>query len=94
MKDTLVHLRILTATLSMMIVAAAEAESSRDTNGQALASTKAGQSERVRILPDQQRGEIRFEIDGQPVLRVTSQSIIVSGSVIYTGVIQDTGSGN
>jgi hypothetical protein len=27
----------------------------------------------------------------QPVLRVTSQSIIVSGSVIYRGVLQDIG---
>lgn len=50
--------------------------------------------ERVQVVTDQQRGEVRFVIDGQPVLRVTSESIIVSGSVIYSGVVQDGGSGN
>jgi hypothetical protein len=48
--------------------------------------------QRVEIIPDQEKGEVRFVIDGQRVMRVTSQSIIVSGDVIYSGFIQDTGS--
>lgn len=80
MKDDHVNLWQLAATLTVIFVASAHADMARP--------------ERVQVVTDQQRGEVRFVIDGQPVLRVTSQSIIVSGSVIYTGVINDIGNGN
>lgn len=53
----------------------------------------AGESarQRVVIIPDQQKGEVQFVIDVQPVMRVTSQSLIVSGDIIYSGVMQDVG---
>ena len=60
-------------------------------SGQTVADAKANANQRVKILSDQQRGEVSFVIDGQPVMRVTSQSIVVSGSVIYSGVLQDIG---
>ena len=94
MKDTHVKLRALTASLLIMLVPAVHAGAGDSDAAQAWPSTKAGQTQRVQILPDQARGEVKFIIDGQPVLRVTSDSIIVSGSVIYSGVVQDTGTGN
>jgi hypothetical protein len=48
-------------------------------------------AQRVAIIPDQQKGEVRIVIDGQPVMRLTSQSVIVSGDLIYRGVMKDIG---
>lgn len=47
--------------------------------------------QRVMMIPDQKNGELRVVIDGRPVMRVSSGSVIVSGDVIYTGVLQDSG---
>ncbi|WP_316397186.1 hypothetical protein [Bradyrhizobium sp. 33ap4] len=48
--------------------------------------------QRVVIISDQQKGEARILIDGQPVLRVTSQSVIVSGDLVFSGTLLDSDS--
>lgn len=95
MKDTHVDFWKLTAMLAIVFSASAHAEpNSGQSSGRASTDAKADLHQRVQIMPDQERGEVRFIIDGRPVLRVTSESIIVSGSVIYTGVVNDIGNGN
>lgn len=56
-----------------------------------LAAWAAEPAQRVVMVTDQQKGELRIVIDGQPVMRVTSGSVIVSGDLIYRGVLQDIG---
>lgn len=56
-----------------------------------LAAHAADSAPRVVMVSDQKNGEIRFVIDGQPVMRVTSQTVTVSGDLNYRGVLRDIG---
>jgi hypothetical protein len=55
-----------------------------------LAAQAADSTPRVVMVSDQKNGEIRLVIDGQPVMRVTSQTVTVSGDLNFSGVLTDT----
>jgi Na+-transporting methylmalonyl-CoA/oxaloacetate decarboxylase gamma subunit len=82
--DVFLSLFVLLAALAFALPAAAQ-----DKNADEPAALNT--EEKVEIVTDQESGEVRIVIDGQPVVTIHAQGLHVTGDIEYTGLLRDTG---